>query len=71
MASGVALKLKFDTMSGSRTWTYNNANPSASAAQVKAAAQAMIDNGSVYQNVPVKLVSAIQVTTAESVYDID
>lgn len=70
MASGVALKLKFDTMSGSRTWTYNHASPSATTAQVKAAAQAMIDNGSVYQNVPIKLVSAIQVTTSESSYDI-
>lgn len=70
MASGVAIKMKFDTMSGSRTWTYNNAKPSATAAQVKAAAQAMIDNGSVYQSVPIKLVSATQVVTEESTYDL-
>lgn len=70
MASGTAIKMKFDTMSGSRTWTYNHADASATAAQVKAAAQAMIDNGSVYKSVPIKLVSAVQVTTSESAYDI-
>ena len=70
MASGVAIKMKFDTMSGSRTWTYNHADSSATVQQVKAAAQAMIDNGSVYQSVPIKLVSAVQVVTSESAYDI-
>ncbi len=70
MAAGVSLKMKFDTMSGSRTWTYKEANPSVTTAQVKALGQAMIDNGSIYQHVPMKLVSAIQVTVAESAYDL-
>lgn len=70
MASGVALKMKFDTMRGSRTWTYNNANTQATAVQVKALGQAMITNGSIYEAVPVKLVSAVQVTTSEMQYDV-
>lgn len=70
MAAGTSLKLKFDTMSGSKTWTYKYANPSATSQQVKALGQAMIDNGSIYQNVPMKLVSAIQVITEETEYDL-
>ena len=71
MASGVALKLKFDTMRGSRTWTYKNAKPSATTQQVKALGQAMIDNGSIYESVPVTLVSAVQVVTEETIYNLD
>lgn len=70
MASGIALKMKFDTMRGSKTWTYKYAKASATAEQVKTAAQAMIDNGSVYEAVPIKLVSAIQVVTEETAYDL-
>lgn len=70
MASGVAIKMKFDTMRGSKTWTYNNAKPSATADMVKTAAQAMIDNGSVYEYVPIKLASAVKVVTEESTYDL-
>lgn len=70
MASGTAIKMKFDTMRGSKTWTYNNAKASATAEQVKAAAQAMITNGSVYEAVPIKLVSAVQVVTSETAYDL-
>lgn len=70
MASGVSLKMKFDTMSGSKTWSYKYADPSATVSQVKALGQAMIENGSIYQNVPMKLVSAIQVVTEENEYDL-
>lgn len=70
MAAGVAIKMKFDTMRGSKTWTYNHFDASATAAQVKAAGQAMIDNGSVYEAVPIKLVSATKVVTEESTYDL-
>lgn len=70
MASGTSLKLKFDTMRGSRTWTYKYFDASTTAQQVKTLGQAMIDNGSIYEAVPVALVSAIQVTTAESAYDL-
>lgn len=70
MASGVALKLTFDTMRGSKTWTYKYAKTSATAADVKAAGQAMITNGSVYEYVPVKLTKAVQVVTEESTYDL-
>lgn len=70
MASGIAIKLTFDTMRGSKTWTYNHAKPSATAEQVRTAAQAMIDNGSVYEYVPVRLTKALKVVTEESAYEI-
>lgn len=70
MASGVALKMKFGTMRGTKTWTFNNAATAATTQQVKALAQAMIDNGSIYENVPVEVISAIRVTTSESEYDL-
>lgn len=70
MAEGTSLKLKFDTMSGSRTWTFRRAKPSAGLANIKALGQAMIDNGEIYESRPVTLVSAIEVTTSENVYDL-
>lgn len=71
MASGVTLKMKFDTMRGSRTWTIKNFKPSATSQQVKTLGQAMIDNGSVYETVPVTLVSATKIVTEESEYDLN
>lgn len=71
MASGTRLQLTFDTMSGSRTWSFNYAKPSATAQVVKAVGQAMIDNGSIFSSPPVKLRSAKTVTTSENVYDLN
>ena len=64
------MKSQINTMRGSKTWTYNHAKPSATAEQVRAAAQAMIDNGSVYEYVPVRLTKALKVVTEESAYEI-
>lgn len=69
--SNVTLKMKFDTMSGSSTWSFKNAKQTATLANVRALAQAMIDNGSVYQKQPVRLTEAKVVTTTEQVYDLD
>lgn len=70
MAGGTNLKLKFDTMSGSKTWTFKYAKPSAGSANVKALAQAMITNGSIYDTVPIAIREIKEVTTTENVYDL-
>lgn len=71
MADGVVLKMKFDTMSGSKTWSFKYANPSATATIVKNLATAMIENGSILQYSPVRLADARLVVTSETVYSID
>lgn len=71
MASGTVLKMKFDTMAGSKTWTFKYAKPSAGAAAVKALGAAMIANGSIYAHPPVALTEAREVITTESVYDLE
>lgn len=71
MATGTVLKMTFDTMGGQKTWTFKYAKPSTTVANVKALGQAMVTNGSIYNHPPTALVKAIQVTTTESVYDLD
>ena len=70
MAEGTRLQLTFDTMSGSKTWSFNYAKPSASVDVIKAVGQAMVTNGSIFENVPISLRSAKTVTTSENVYDL-
>lgn len=71
MAEGTTLKLKFDTMSGSRTWAFKNAKASATKEQVKALGNAMVTAGDFFSAQPVRLVDARIVTTTESAYDLD
>lgn len=71
MASGTVLKMTFDTLAGQKTWTFKYARPSTSVANVKALGQAMITNGSIYNHQPTALVKALEVTTTESVYDLE
>ncbi len=71
MAAGTKLQLRFDTMSGSRTWTFNYAKSGPTAVQVKALGAAMISNGSILSDQPVRLTEAKTVTTTENVYDLD
>ena len=71
MASGVKLVLGFETAAGkSMTLTYNHANPSATAAQVKALMNGIIANGSIFATVPATAKSATKVVTEESEYDL-
>lgn len=70
MAAGTTLKMSFETMTGKKTWSYGHANPSVTLANVKALGQAMVTNGSVYQNQPLTLTSAKLVTTTESEFDL-
>lgn len=70
MAAGTQLKMQFDTLSGTKTWTYNYAKTSATANQVKALGAAMITNGEIYNTPPLVLKSAKLVTTTESEFDL-
>ena len=70
MAEGTTLKLKFDTMSGSKTWTFKNAKASATAAQVKNLGSVMVASGDFFTAQPIRLVDARIVTTTESAYDL-
>lgn len=71
MAAGTSLKMKFDTMSGSKTWTFKYAKSGATLANIKALGAAMIANGTILENQPVRLTDARTVTTSENVYDLD
>ena len=71
MAAGTQLKLQFDTLSGTKTWTYNYAKANASAANVRALCSAMIANGSIYTNPPLVIKSAKLVTTTEQEIDVE
>lgn len=71
MAAGTSLKLQFETMAGLKTWTFNYAKPSSGLVNVKALMQAMITNGSIFENPPIKAAAAKEVTTSENIYDIE
>lgn len=71
MASGTQLKMQFDTLSGSKTWTYNYAKSSATVTQVKALGASMIANGEIYTTPPLVLKSAKLVVTTEQEYDLE
>ena len=70
MASGVKLQMKFETMSGVKTWTFNNAKTNATTNNVRTLAQAMITNGSIFEYQPVRVSSAKLVVTTEQEYDV-
>lgn len=73
MAVTTVLKMKFDTMRGSKTWSFKYAKSASSiaSADVKALGQAMITNGSIYRYHPTALTDARVVTTTEDVFDLD
>lgn len=70
MAEGVKLQLTFDTMAGSRTWSFSRAKPSSGLSAVTALGTAMVTNGSIFTNPPTRLTAAKEVVTSENVYDI-
>lgn len=70
MAAGTKLQLTFDTMGGSKTHTFNYAQPNSGTVNVKALGQAMINNGSIYTYPPLRLTAAKEVTTSENNYDL-
>ena len=70
MASGTKLQLTFETMSGTKTVSFNYAKPGATAVNVKALGAAIISNGAIFNQVPVRLTAAKTVTTSENEYDL-
>lgn len=64
------LRLKFGTMSGVKTWSFNNADTDVTSAQVKALADAMIANGDIYKYPPMTKESAEIVVTTTTPIDI-
>lgn len=64
------LKLVFETMAGEKTWTFKNANPSATVSDVKNLMDTMITNGSIYKYPPLTKVSATAVVTTTTEYDL-
>lgn len=70
MAAGTKLQLQFETMSGTKTWTFSNAKSNATTANVRTLAQTMITNGTLFQYQPIRVSSAKIVTTTENVLDV-
>lgn len=62
--SGTKLVMKFDTAAGQKTWSYDYVNPTSSSNNLKAVADAIITNGSIYQYPPLALVSMELQTTS-------
>ena len=71
MAAGTKLQLKFETMAGIKTWNFAYAKSEPTDQQVRTAMQAMITNGSVFENPPIRASSAKTITTTETVFDIE
>lgn len=65
MAAGTKLQLRFGTMSGEKTWTFNYANGSAESSDINTLMDTMITNGSIYTYPPMTKISAKIVTTSE------
>ena len=70
MAAGAKLILRFGTMAGEKNFTYNYGNREALASDVKAAMNAMIQNGSIFQYPPLTIVSAKVQVTSETEFDL-
>lgn len=71
MAEGSKLVLTFNTSEEkTATYTFNYAKPSATTAQVRALAQAMVTNTGTLANTLTSVKSAKIVTTTESTYDL-
>lgn len=71
MAEGTKLVLTFNCEGGKEgTFSYKYAKPAATSTQVKAAAQAMIANGEIFETRPLEIKSAKMVTTSETVFDL-
>lgn len=70
MATTARLVFEMNTAGGSRSFGFNYANPTASSGNVRTAGQALITNGSIYQNPPLSLKSAKMVQTTTTEYDL-
>lgn len=65
------LVLKFGTLSGEKTWSFNNVKSDLGTSSVKSLMQTMITNGSIYAAPPMTARSAKLVTTSEDIFDLE
>lgn len=70
MANTVKIIYTCSTPDGDKNFSYTPAKSSASLAQVKAAGNALVTNGSIFENVPTAVTAAKLVTTTETAYDL-
>ncbi|MBQ3347453.1 MAG: DUF2922 family protein [Synergistaceae bacterium] len=71
MASGNQLILEFENSNGEPiVFRFNYAKQSASLANINALMQAIIDNGSIFKDVPVTAKSAKTIFTTENNYNL-
>ena len=64
------MQLKFGTMSGDKTWSFNYAKDSPDPENVKAAMETMIANGSIYKYPPLTIDSAKVIATSTTTLDV-
>lgn len=69
-SSGTVLQMKFGTTAGTKTWSYKYAKPATTREQILALSSAMIANGIIYREQPLRLVSAELVTTTVTTVDV-
>lgn len=62
----VRLKIVFDAQSGTVTHNYSYVNPEASAANIRALANGIVTNNSIYAKPPLSVKSATIITTTET-----
>ena len=71
MASGCKLVMTFVDANGTnRDFVFNYAKSSATVENIKALAQGIITNGSIFENVPVSAKSAKLLVTSETTIDV-
>lgn len=70
MATTQQLVLRFGTMNGEKSWTYNHVKDSPTVQEVNTLMDTMITNGSIYTNVPLSKVSAKLVIKEERDYEL-
>lgn len=68
MASKIVME--FTTATGNKKWSFANADPEATAVQVKTAMQTMITNNAMFNPAPLAIVGAKIVTTTEDDYEL-
>lgn len=69
--SGTYLELTFkDVEDNDIIFFFPYAKPSASSANVKALMQAFLDNGTIFNRVPVQSISACEITVSRSSYNL-
>lgn len=70
MAVTNKIVMTMETAGGDKNFSYGNIDSSVTSSDVKTAGQALVTNGSIFQNVPLSLKAAKLVTTTTTDYDL-